>query len=83
MLHLVLIDLCHIPVNEGIKSRLRWTTHSDLYEIVHPSLDLTFMFAHWSGMQERSVPKDAFSIGLIITIIVIHIKYCPGGMKKK
>ena len=41
-----------------------------------------FMFSHWSGMRERSIPKDAFSIGLIITIIVIHI-YCPDEMENK
>ena len=34
------IDLSRIPVNKGIKSRLGWTIYSDLYEIVHPSLDL-------------------------------------------
>ena len=33
-------------------------------------------------MRERSIPKDAFSIGLIITIIVIDI-YCPDGMENK
>ena len=32
--------LSHIPVNRGIKSRLGRTNYSDLYEIVHPSLDL-------------------------------------------
>ena len=34
------IDLSRIPVNKGIKSRLGWTKYSDLYEIVHQSLDL-------------------------------------------
>ena len=30
-----------IPVNKGINSRVGWTKHSDLYEIVYPrSLDL-------------------------------------------
>ena len=28
--------------------------YSDLYEIVNPSLNLTFLFAHWCGMRERS-----------------------------
>ena len=37
------IDLSRIPVNKGIKSRLGWTKYSDLYEIVHPSLDLIFL----------------------------------------
>ena len=37
------IDLSRIPVNKGIKSRLRWTKHSDLYEILHLSLDLNFL----------------------------------------
>ena len=36
------IDLSRIPVNKGIKSRLGWTKHSDLYEILHLSLDLIF-----------------------------------------
>ena len=48
-------DLFCIPVNKGIKSRLGCTKYGDLYEIVHPSLDLIFFkFAHWSGMRERS-----------------------------
>ena len=33
-------DRFRIHVNKGIKSRLGWTKYSDLYEIVHPSLDL-------------------------------------------
>ena len=37
------IYLFCIPVNKGIKSRLGWTKYSDLYEIVHPSLDLIFL----------------------------------------
>ena len=37
------IDLFRIPVNKGIKLRLGWTKYSDLYEIVHPSLDLIFL----------------------------------------
>ena len=37
------IDLFCIPVNKGIKSRLRWTKYSDLYEIVQLSLDLIFL----------------------------------------
>ena len=36
----VVIDLSRIPVNKGTNSRLRWTKYSDLYEIIHPSLDL-------------------------------------------
>ena len=35
-----LIDLSRIPVIKGTNSRLGWTKYSDLYEIVHPSLDL-------------------------------------------
>ena len=35
-----IINLSRIPVNKGIKSRLGRTKFSDLYEIVHPSLDL-------------------------------------------
>ena len=38
-----LIDLSRIHVNRGIKSRLGWTKYIDLYEIVHPSLDLIFL----------------------------------------
>ena len=34
------VDLSHIPVNKGTNSRLTWTKHSDLFEIVHPSLIL-------------------------------------------
>ena len=37
------MDLSHILVNKGIKSRLGWTKYSDLYEIVHPSLDLIIL----------------------------------------
>ena len=37
------IDLSRIPVNKGIKSRLGWTKHSDLYEILLLSLDLNFL----------------------------------------
>ena len=37
------IDLFHIPVNKGTESRLGWTKYGDLYEIVHPSLDLIFL----------------------------------------
>ena len=33
-------DRFRIYVNKGIKSMLGWTKYSDLYEIVHPSLDL-------------------------------------------
>ena len=29
-----------ILVNKATTSKLRWTKHSDLYEVVHPSLDL-------------------------------------------
>ena len=36
-------DLSRIPVNKGIKSRLGWTKHSDLYEILNLSLDLIFL----------------------------------------
>ena len=50
------IDLSLIPVNKGTNSRLGWTRYSDFYEIVHPSLVLFFMHAHWSIMQERSIP---------------------------
>ena len=49
------IDLSRIPVHKGFKSRLGWTKYSDLYEIVQPSLVLIFLFAHWSGMRERSI----------------------------
>ena len=42
------IDLSCIPVKKGFKSRLGWTKYSDLYENVHPSLVLIFLFAHWS-----------------------------------
>ena len=34
------IDPSDIPVNKGTNSRLGWTKYSDLYEIVHLSLDL-------------------------------------------
>ena len=37
------VDLSRISVNRGIKSRHGWTKHSDLYEIVHPSLNLIFL----------------------------------------
>ena len=37
------IDLSRIPVKKGIKSRVGWTKHSDLYEIVHPNLVLIFL----------------------------------------
>ena len=50
------IDLSRIPVNKGTNSRLGWTRYSDFYEIVHPSLVLFFVHAHWSIMQERSIP---------------------------
>ena len=33
-------DRFRIYVNKGINSSLGWTKYSDLYEIVHPSLDL-------------------------------------------
>ena len=49
------IDPSRIPVHKGFKSRLGWTKYSDLYEIVQPSLVLIFLFAHWSGMRERSI----------------------------
>ena len=38
------IDISRIPVNKGIKSRLGWTNYSDLYEIVHQSLDLISLY---------------------------------------
>ena len=38
-----LIDLSRIHVNRGTKLRLGWTKYIDLYEIVHPSLDLIFL----------------------------------------
>ena len=34
------IHLSRIHVNKGINSRLGWTKYSDLYEIVHLSLEL-------------------------------------------
>ena len=37
------VDLSRIPVNKGIKSRHGWTKYNDLYEIVHPSLNLIFL----------------------------------------
>ena len=33
------IDVSRIPVNKGIRSRLRWTKYIDLYKIVLPSLN--------------------------------------------
>ena len=41
--YFLLIDLSHIPVNEGTNSRFRWTKYSDLYETVHLSLVLISM----------------------------------------
>ena len=51
------IDLSRIPVKKGIKSRVGWTKHSDLYEIVHPSLVLIFLclLTGGSGMRERPI----------------------------
>ena len=51
------IDLSRIPVKKGIKSRVRWTKQSDLYEIVHPSLVLIFLclLTGGSGMRERPI----------------------------
>ena len=49
------IDLSRIPVNKGTNSRLGWTKYSDLYEIVHPSLVLISLFAHWNVMRKRSI----------------------------
>ena len=37
------VDLSRIPVNKGIKSSHGWTKYNDLYEIVHPSLNLIFL----------------------------------------
>ena len=55
------VDLSRIPVNKGIKSRHGWTKYSDLYEIVHPSLNLIFfMFGYWCGMWERSVRQESY-----------------------
>jgi len=34
------IDLSRIPVNKNNNARLGWTKYSDLYKLVHPSLDL-------------------------------------------
>ena len=49
------LDFPRKSVNKGLKPRLVWTKYSDLYEFVHPSLDLIFfVFTHWSGMRERS-----------------------------
>ena len=68
------IDLFHIPVNNGIKSRLGWTNNSDLYEIVHPSLDFIFsMFAHWSGMRERSFGVLVCGFADVFLIIYLFI----------
>ena len=42
------IDLPRVPVNKGSNLRLGWTTYSDLYEIVHPSLVLiSFCLLTW------------------------------------
>ena len=55
------VDLSHISVNKGIKSRHGWTKYSDLYEIVHPSLNLIFfMFGYWCGRWERSVRQESY-----------------------
>ena len=68
------IDFFHIPVNNGIKSRLGWTNYSDLYEIVHPSLDFIFsMFAHWSGMRERSFGVLVCGFADVFLIIYLFI----------
>ena len=42
--HTKSIDLSYIPVNKRTNSRLGWTTYSDLYEIVHPSLVLISLY---------------------------------------
>ena len=79
------IDLFHIPLNKGIKSRLRWTKYSDLYEIVHPSLDLIFfMFAHWRGMRERSFGvlvcgfADVFLFIYLFMCLTLYVLFWSG-----
>ena len=50
------IDLSCFPVKQRHQLEVEWTKYSDLYEIIHPSLYLIFfVFAHWSGMRDRSI----------------------------
>ena len=69
------IDLSRIPVNKGIKSRLWWTKHSDLYEIVHPNLDLIFLclLTGGSGMRERSIARN-FEVTIITCSYMFSLK---------
>ena len=60
------IDLSRIPVNKGTNSRLGWTKYNDLYEIIHPSLVLISLFAHWSVMRERFISNGFYTVSNVM-----------------
>ena len=60
------IDLSRIHVNKGTNSRLGWTKYNDLYEIIHPSLVLISLFAHWSVMRERFISNGFYTVSNVM-----------------
>ena len=55
------IDLyfLRIPVNKGTNSRIGWTEYSNLYEIVHPSVDFISLCL-LTGAECKKVLLNAF-----------------------
>ena len=70
-----IIDLSRIPVNNGIKSRLGWTKYSDLYEIVHPSLDLISLCLLtgaecWKGLLKTRKAQKRWKPDVVLIIVL-------------
>ena len=61
---LVCIDLCRIPVNKSIKSRLEWRKCSDLYETVSTS----FLYA--CSLEQNAGKVYFFKFFLLFTLIL-------------
>ena len=77
------------PFTHSCKQRhqveARVDKYSDLYEIAHPNLDLIFfMFAHWSGMRERSFGvlvcgfADVFLFIYLFMCLTLYVLFWSG-----